>query len=253
MAWSLGEIVHFVVLGPEPLPIHTAGVSRFGAKEVVLFVPEGGGGSLSQRQKEVEALSAYGTPVRPVDSPASYRGAVPVAFREVEGYIESGACIGINGGSGNRGVVQAIIDATLASLLEFHPSSAKNDDNAAGAFRYYPSPSGDRADLDIAPLFNVANERHREIVVTLLQQDGPISGKELHDAVNASQAPESRCTYDNFRHHLYSVRRWLKLVPGFHEDKGDRFRYRLEGRQAPPPKNSPEPPMYAMEARGRIL
>ncbi|HEX9429501.1 MAG TPA: hypothetical protein VF944_03920 [Candidatus Bathyarchaeia archaeon] len=225
----MAEFVHLICLGIEPLEIHTSGLTKLGGKEAVVFHPPKLGPELQEKLGEVMRFVRYGMPVRPVEVGQTYREALPIALSEVPGYVTPGTWVAINAGTGRRAVVQAIIDATYGALLDLHPVTAANDDYAAGAFRYFPTREveGEEPYLDMAPLFNVASPQHREIVLATMEQDEPISGKELHEIVSSMRAPEQRDKYDTFRRYFYAVRRWLKHVPGFIQEKGDRYRYSL--------------------------
>jgi len=208
--------------------MHTCGLARFGAKEALLFHPPELGPELELRQEEVLGYARYGTPVRPVKVGYSYKDAIAQAVTEVTGYAEPGVCFAINGGTGRPSVVQALVDAVYSALLELHPAMAVNDDDSASAFRYFPILEAQGLTLDIAPLFNVANYRHREIILALMEQDQPARARDLHEFINSTKRKEQRDTYDNFRRHLNGVRRWLKFVPGFAEEKADRYRYQYQ-------------------------
>jgi hypothetical protein len=187
------------------------------------------GSESGTKKEQLLGYAKYGTPVRPVEIGDTYREALAVAMTEVTGYIKTGACLAINAGTGRPAVVQAISDATLAALLDYHPATAANDSDAASAFRYFPlrEVESEQISFDSAPLYNLSNPRHREIILALMDQDDPVSSKDLHELINATKAPEQQDKYDTFRRHLYGVRRWLKHVPGFLEERGDRYRYRL--------------------------
>ena len=216
-----------ICVGSEPTILHTAGLTHFGAREALVFCAPNAGNTLRLRRDEILSFKEYGTPLRAVEIPYSYRRALPKALAEIEGYATAGTCIAINVGVGHSGVVQALVDATFASLSEFHPNVASSDDQAASAFRYCPLPSDAGTEFDVAPLFNIQNERHKEIFLAMMEQDEPATSRELHLFANATKAPENWIGYENFRRHLYAVRRWLKFVPGYREERGDRFRYQL--------------------------
>lgn len=220
-------ITHVVCLGAEPVQLHTAGLARFGGREALLFVPPTLTESLEAKQEEILRYAEYGMPLRPVVAPLSYREALPIAVTEVEGYVEAGSCIGINGNTGSRGVNQAVSDSVFAALVALHPNVATSDDGAASAFHYYPRLIEGPEEIDVAPFFNIANPLHTGILLAMAEADEPLSARELFEIVSATIGPGGPSSYDNFRRHLNSVRCWLKYVPGFIEEKGDRYRYRI--------------------------
>ena len=226
---SMSDLVHVICLGLESVDMHTCGLTKFGGREAMLFCPPKLSPEMAAKKEEILHFGRYGMPVRPVEVGQSYREALPVAVAEVPGYVTPGACLAINAGTGRRAVVQAFVDATYGALFDLHPVTAASDDDASSAFRYFPirEIEDGQISLDVAPLFNVASSQHREIVLATFEQDAPVSGKDLHELVCAMRAPEQRDKYDTFRRYLYGVRRWLKHVPAFRQEKGDRYRYSI--------------------------
>lgn len=223
----MADIVHIVCVGSQDRLGHSAGVTRFGGKELLLIASP-------RRTTEEEAMLSVlkefersGVVVRTIEAGPSYKQAISVLPGELEGYAQAGTCIAINGATGPPSVIQAAAQVVLAALSAFHPPSAPNDDGAASAFLYFPSSRRGGLTLDIAPIFDVTNGRHWDIVLALARQSEPCTGRELHELIDATRSPLRGDKYDNFRRSLYAVRRWLRLVPSFYQEKGDRYRLGL--------------------------
>ncbi len=224
---SVAEIVHIICVGPQSKLEHTAGLTRYGGKEVLLITAADRTAGEEEMVSTLREFEGSGVGMRIVAAGRTYKEALSLVSGELEGYAQAGACIAINGATGQQGVVHAVYQAALAALSAFHPPSAPNDDGAASAFLYFPISEKGSLAFDIAPIFDVTNARHWDILLALARQSEPCTGRQLHELIDASRSTLRGDKYDNFRRSLYAVRRWLRYVPSFYQEKGDRYRLGL--------------------------
>jgi hypothetical protein len=215
--------IHFIPVGRATCQVHVAGIPKFGADEVVLFVsPQ------STSTKEVEKHLKKEVSYRTVYLSDGYLDPFRKANDEAGAYMVDGTCIAVNASTSSGVMCLAIEDAVRTQLYYFHRRNFRGAD--CSAFRYIFIP-GEKPAFSIAPLWNIFNETHNDIFQILADTENlarskePIALNRLWQSYSLLRPEESG--YESFRKTFREFKQWIKNNPCFVEQVHKSPRYKI--------------------------
>ncbi|MEM3798284.1 MAG: hypothetical protein QXY74_07635 [Candidatus Bathyarchaeia archaeon] len=227
------RMIHFIPVGQAPCEVHVAGIPKFGADEVVLFVnPQSTLASAVEKhlRKEISYRTVYLSDgyLDPLKKANDEAGAYMVDGTCIGAYMVDGTCIAVNV-STNSGVMSlAIEDAIRTQLYYFHRRNFRGA--YCSAFRYIVF-SSKKPTFVVAPFWNIFDETHNDIFQILVDTENlarskePIGLNRLWESYSLLRPEEA--SYESFRKAFRGFKQWMKNNPCFVEQVYKSPRYKI--------------------------
>jgi hypothetical protein len=217
------KMIHFIPVGPATCQVHVAGIPRFGADEVVLFVnPQSTSASAVEKhlKKEVSYRTIYLSD--------GYLDPLRKANDEAGACMVNGTCIAVNVSTNSGLMCLAIEDAIRTQLYYFHRRNFRGA--YCSAFRYMVFPSK-KPTFAVAPFWNIFDETHNDIFQILADTENlarskePIGLNRLWESYSLLRPEEA--SYESFRKTFRGFKQWMKNNPCFVEQVHKSPRYKI--------------------------
>jgi len=223
LVWSMVRMIHFIPVGRATCQAHVAGIPKFGASEVVLFVgPQST--SLKSVQKHLKKEVGY----RTVQLSDGYLDPLKKANDEAGAYMVDGGCVAVNVSTDSGVTYLAIEDAVRTQLYYFHMRNFKGAN--CSAFRYIVF-QGQKPEFAVAPFWNIFNETHNDMFQILADTENlagakePIAQKKLWESYSLLRPEEE--SYESFRKKFRDFKQWMENNPCFVEQIHKSPRYKI--------------------------
>lgn len=218
--------IHFIPVGRAGLDLHLAGISKFGADEVVLFSTSCDSPVLTRL---IGSLKNMGVEYRDVHVEEGYLSPLRKANDEAAACMADDTCVGVNMSTDAGIMACAVEDAVKLQLFYFHKRSFRGAN--CSAFRYFVNIDG-KPVFSVAPMWNIFNETHNDIFEILADTE---RFAETKDPIPLSKVwksygllrPESG-GLEAFRKVFRDFKCWMRNNPCFIERLHKSPRYKIQ-------------------------